>query len=101
MPGIRQLGKVCGDNCSLDVRPLALKSGLTLPAQPVDAIPSSLELLSKVVFMTQEERFGLSAVQKTDPWRRWKAGQSLPEIGRAMYVVFGTQFKWWMSGSAG
>jgi hypothetical protein len=31
--------------------------------------------------MTQEKRFGLSAVQKSDMWRRWKAGQSLHEIG--------------------
>jgi hypothetical protein len=33
--------------------------------------------------MTQGKRFGLSAVQKCDMWRRWKAGQSLHEIGRA------------------
>src|SRR5271156_3663876 len=56
---------------------------LELPAQPVDATPSSIKLLSKVVFMTQEKRFGLSAVQKSDMWRRWRAGQSLHEIGRA------------------
>jgi IS30 family transposase len=56
---------------------------LTLPVQPVDATPSGINLLSKVVFMTQGKRFGLSAVQKSDMWRRWKAGQSLHEIGRA------------------
>ena len=28
-------------------------------------------------------RFGLSAIEKHDVWRRWKAGQSLHEIGRA------------------
>ena len=33
--------------------------------------------------MTEGKRFGLSAVQKSDMWRRWKAGQSLHEIGRA------------------
>ena len=33
--------------------------------------------------MTQEKRFGLSAEQKSDMWRRWKAGASLHEIGRA------------------
>ena len=33
--------------------------------------------------MTQGKRFGLSAVQKSDMWRRWRAGQSLHEIGRA------------------
>jgi IS30 family transposase len=49
----------------------------------VDATPSGIKLLSKVVFMTEEKRLGLSAVQKSDLWRRWKAGQSLHEIGRA------------------
>ena len=29
-------------------------------------------------------RYGLSAVQKTEIWRRWKAGESLHEIGRAL-----------------
>src|ERR1019366_2882507 len=33
--------------------------------------------------MTQGKRFGLSAVQKSEVWCRWKAGQSLHEIGRA------------------
>jgi IS30 family transposase len=33
--------------------------------------------------MTQGQRPGFSAVQKTDIWSRWKAGQSLHEIGRA------------------
>ncbi len=33
--------------------------------------------------MTQGKRFGLSAVQKSNMWCRWKAGQSLHEIGRA------------------
>jgi IS30 family transposase len=28
--------------------------------------------------------YGLSAAQKTDIWRRWKAGESLHEIGRAL-----------------
>jgi hypothetical protein len=35
--------------------------------------------------MTQEKRVKLSAMQRTDLWGRWKAGQSLHEIGR----VFG------------
>src|SRR5438874_1123059 len=52
-------------------------------AQPVDATPSGIRLFLKVVFMTQGKRFGLSAVQKSDVWCRWKAGQSLHEIGRA------------------
>ena len=28
-------------------------------------------------------RYGLSSAQKTEIWRRWKAGESLHEIGRA------------------
>ena len=33
--------------------------------------------------MRAGKRFGLSAEQKSDVWRRWKAGQTLHEIGRA------------------
>src|SRR6202163_846863 len=33
--------------------------------------------------MRQGKRFGLSTVQKSELWLRWKAGQSLHEIGRA------------------
>jgi len=33
--------------------------------------------------MIQGKRFGLSAAQKGDMWRRWKAGRTLHEIGRA------------------
>ena len=33
--------------------------------------------------MTEEKRFGFSAVQKSELWRRWKAGQPLHELGRA------------------
>jgi IS30 family transposase len=33
--------------------------------------------------MAEGKRFGLSAMQKSDMWCRWKAGQSLHEIGRA------------------
>src|ERR1700761_6002975 len=35
------------------------------------------------MLMRQGRRYGLSAEQKTDIWRRWKAGESLHEIGRA------------------
>ena len=35
------------------------------------------------VIMTQEEWFGLSAVEKCDMWCRWRAAQSLHETGRA------------------
>ena len=33
--------------------------------------------------MRAGQRFGLSAIEKRDVWSRWKAGQSLHEIGRA------------------
>src|SRR5579863_881073 len=33
--------------------------------------------------MRSEMRFGLSASEKRDVWSRWKAGQTLHEIGRA------------------
>jgi len=33
--------------------------------------------------MTQGKRVRLSAVQRTDMWSRWKAGQSLHAMGRA------------------
>ena len=33
--------------------------------------------------MIQRKRSRLSPAEKTDIWRRWKAGQSLHEIGRA------------------
>jgi IS30 family transposase len=34
--------------------------------------------------MRQGRRYGLSTAQRTDIWRRWKAGESLHEIGRAI-----------------
>src|ERR1035437_1417723 len=33
--------------------------------------------------MTRRRRVRLSSTQRTDMWSRWKAGQSLHEIGRA------------------
>jgi hypothetical protein len=36
-----------------------------------------------VVFVAQGKRVRLSANQRIDMWGRWKAGQSLHEIGRA------------------
>jgi IS30 family transposase len=35
-----------------------------------------------MVFMTRRKRSKLTAAQKTEIWKRWKAGQSLHEIGR-------------------
>src|SRR6202045_581143 len=40
-------------------------------------------IVLKVVFMAQGKRNRLSAEQRADMWRRWKAGESLHEIGRA------------------
>src|SRR6201986_5205433 len=33
--------------------------------------------------MRPGKRFGLSAIEKSDVWRRWKAGETLHEFGRA------------------
>jgi hypothetical protein len=49
-------------------------------SQLVDAPLSDV----KVVIMRQGRWYGLSAAQRTDIWRRWKAGESLHEIGRAI-----------------
>jgi hypothetical protein len=37
-----------------------------------------------MVFMTKGKRAQLSCTQRNDIWRRWKAGQSLHEIGPAL-----------------
>ena len=51
----------------------------------MDATPSDRDhLFLEVVFMRLGRRYGLSAVQRTEIWRRWKAGESLHEIGRAL-----------------
>ncbi|MGC1905976.1 MAG: hypothetical protein WA715_19305, partial [Candidatus Acidiferrum sp.] len=56
---------------------------LPVSVQTVDATSSGIKLFFEVVFMKQGRRFGFSAEQKLDVWRRWKAGQTLHEIGRA------------------
>jgi len=33
--------------------------------------------------MTQKKRSRISPAEKTDIWKRWKAGQTLHEIGRS------------------
>jgi IS30 family transposase len=51
----------------------------------VDATPSDRDhLFLEVVFMRPGRRYGLSSAQKAEIWRRWKAGESLHEIGRAL-----------------
>src|SRR5271167_4491479 len=52
-------------------------------SQLVDATLADLDHFLEVVLMRQGRRYGLSAEQKADIWRRWKAGESLHEIGRA------------------
>jgi hypothetical protein len=52
--------------------------------QRVDAIPSDINLPSEVVSMTQGKYVELSVAQRTDVWRRWKAGESLHTIGRGL-----------------
>src|SRR5580700_11061483 len=37
----------------------------------------------RMVSMTQGKRSRLSPTQETDVWKRWKAGETLHEIGRA------------------
>jgi hypothetical protein len=64
------------------VRSIAFR---VLRVQPVDATPSDRDhLLLEVVFMRLGRRYGLSPAQKTEIWRRWRAGESLHEIGRAL-----------------
>jgi IS30 family transposase len=38
--------------------------------------------------MRPGKQFGLSAIEKSDIWSRWKAGQSLHEIGRAFVPAY-------------
>src|SRR6266851_407608 len=53
------------------------------PVSPVDATPPDINLSSEVVSMTQGKYVELSVAQRTEVWRRWKAGESLHRIGRA------------------
>lgn len=42
--------------------------------------------------MAEKRRWGFSSLEKTDLWRRWKAGESLSEIARALDRQPGTVF---------
>src|SRR6266851_3444640 len=53
------------------------------PVSPVDATLPDINLSSEVVSMTQGKYVELSVAQRTEVWRRWKAGESLHRIGRA------------------
>jgi len=48
-----------------------------------------MKQVSNVVFMIQGKPFGLSAAQKSDIWRRWKAGQSLLYSGPVIRMEVG------------
>lgn len=52
--------------------------------QPINATPSGIQWSGRVIVMGQMGRPGLSATQKAELWQRWKQGQSLSEIGRAL-----------------
>src|SRR6266478_3049716 len=53
------------------------------PVSPLDATPPDINLSSEVVSMRQGKYVELSVAQRTEVWRRWKAGESLHRIGRA------------------
>jgi len=55
-----------------------------VPAQPVDATPSDRDFFSKGSVHETRETMEVSSAQRADMWNRWKAGESLHEIGRAL-----------------
>jgi IS30 family transposase len=55
-----------------------------MPVQPVDATPPGINLSSKGGVLMHTRRWKLSAEQRADMWSRWKAGESLHAIGRAL-----------------
>ena len=57
---------------------------LAVPAQPGDVTPLDINLFLKVVLVVQAKRWKLAAAQRAEMWNRWKAGQSLHAIGRAL-----------------
>src|SRR5690606_39101409 len=52
--------------------------------QPVSATYSMRGALKGFPAMTRTGRPGLSSDQKAELWRRWKAGDTLSDIGRAL-----------------
>src|SRR5574340_865208 len=52
--------------------------------QPVTATPFGLLWRQRGICMGHMGRRGLSAAQKAELWQRWKRGQSLSDIGRAL-----------------
>ncbi|MBU6483004.1 MAG: hypothetical protein KGS09_20995 [Nitrospirae bacterium] len=52
--------------------------------QAINATPSGVQWSGRVIVMGHMGRPSLSAAQKVDLWQRWKQGQSLSEIGRAI-----------------
>jgi DNA-binding CsgD family transcriptional regulator len=68
--------------------PSALNPRIDVAAKP-GAFARSLQhhlvevLLLRMVFMSEAKQSRLSPAQRTEIWRRWKAGESLREMGRA------------------
>ena len=56
----------------------------SVPVQLVGATPSELKALIKGGVYDRRKRTPLSATQRVEVWRRWKAGESLHAIGRAV-----------------
>src|SRR5215472_9858985 len=56
---------------------------LTRCIQQVDATPSDVNLRWEGGVAMRSGRLGLSAIDKREIWSRWKAGETLHEIGRA------------------
>lgn len=46
--------------------------------------------------MARTGRPGISAEQKIELWRRWKAGETLSDIGRALSKNAGSVFGCWL-----
>ena len=55
--------------------------------QQVVATPCTISPIWRVLFMARLGRPGLSATQKAELWRRWKKGESLSDIGRALGLM--------------
>ena len=62
---------------------LVVRSWLTGCIRQVDATPSDVNLCWEGGVAMRRGRLGLSTIDKREIWSRWKAGETLHEIGRA------------------
>src|SRR5215469_5039192 len=68
----------------MNPKPVGLvNSCLTRCIRQVDATPSDVNLRWKGGVAMRRGRLGLSTIDKRDIWGRWKAGETLHQIGRA------------------